>query len=163
MTLFGNIRTKRQRRHEEAARRFLSDPSAQNDGRPPIPADSVVELQHYGTIWRGASAVRVVLLGNRDAAMDFRLAFQPTGPDAAGIVTSPAHAARVIQCAKAAQKDLDDLKRLINRPAPSPAQGGAEPLSERDIEILRTFRLELVNGGVLCAVRRAPAESASGK
>jgi len=137
-------------------REFLASATSSLEGQPPIPEGDAVELRWYGTTWLGESAIRVVLVSNRAVPLDFRLQLQPSGPNPELVMLSREHAARVLEAAKAAQRDVDDLQALLKSRSASRETGSAQP-TERQMEVLRLFGLEVVPGGLVAVGQLATA------
>lgn len=151
MNLFPGMSKKRR---EAAAREFLSKASAQFDGSaPPLAEDDVVRLRTYGSVARGTSSIAAKLIRSAKKPLDIRLVLESTGASAHELLLDQRHAARLIEFAAQADKDLRDLKKVIDRKP-------GEVLSERDIEVLRLFQFEAVgNRFGAIASRHASAEA----
>ena len=131
-----------------AARRFLEETEQNFNGKPPIPEELAVELRNYGCVWKGKSAVRVVLLGDRTDPLGYRLRLEPFGPAPEDVLVDPQRVRQLVDMLSAMRADLGELMKLIERPSTA-------PLTERDTEVLRIFGVELVPGGLIAARLRS--------
>lgn len=151
MKLLTTMSTKQRK---AAARRFLTEAAASFNGRPPIPDEDAVALKHYGTVWKGTSAIRVVLFGHRADPLWYQLRLEQSGPNPEDIVTDPERGRQLRETLASVFYDFDDFRKLIERPDPTPATGGLAPLTERETEVLRIFGVELGPRGFLISARR---------
>jgi len=153
-----NLSAISQQRRAMAARKFLKNAEAGLNRRGPVPEEDAVELKDYGTIRRGRSAIRVVLLGHRTEPSWYQLLLERNGPSPEDVVTDPESARQLADALAAVGRDFDDFGKLIERPEATPATGGPAPLTEREAEVLRIFGVERGPRGFLISVR-PPAEA----